>query len=139
MAALHALCFTTPRPWSTLEITAMLDSDHTFLLTAPHAFLIGRAVAGESELLTLAVAPEARRKGTARQLVTQFLDQSRTQHATDAFLEVAADNAPAIALYLTAGFTQTGKRRAYYAHPNGIRTDAIIMTHRLTPRPVPDF
>ena len=139
MAALHAACFTTPRPWSALEIAAMLDNDHTFLLTAPHAFLIARAVAGESELLTLAVAPDARRQGIARHLVIQFLDQSRTQHVTDAFLEVAADNAPAIALYHATGFAQTGKRRAYYAHPDGSRTDAILMAQRLTPRPVPDF
>jgi [ribosomal protein S18]-alanine N-acetyltransferase len=135
MAALHWLCFTTPRPWSALEFTAMLDSDHTFVLTAPHAFLIGRAVAGEAELLTLAVSPDARRQGTARHLVTQFLTRSRIQNATDAFLEVAADNAPAIALYGATGFVQTGKRRAYYANA----VDALIMTQRLTPRPAPDF
>jgi [ribosomal protein S18]-alanine N-acetyltransferase len=135
MAAIHGLCFTTPRPWSALEFTAMLDSDHTFVLTAPHAFLIGRAVAGETELLTLAVSPEARRQGTATHLVTQFLHEARTRNATDAFLEVAADNTPAIALYAATGFAKSGKRRAYYA--NG--TDAIIMAQRLTPRPVPDF
>jgi [ribosomal protein S18]-alanine N-acetyltransferase len=139
MAALHAACFTTPRPWSALEITAMLDNDHTFLLTAPNAFLIGRAVAGEAELLTLAVSPGARRQGTATYLVTQFLTESRMRAATDTFLEVAADNTPAIALYAATGFNQSGKRRAYYAHPNGTRTDAIIMSQRLTPRPVPDF
>lgn len=135
MAALHAACFTTPRPWSALEITAILDTEHTFLLSAPHAFLIGRAVAGEAELLTLAVSPDARRHGTARHLVTQFLTESRAKNATDAFLEVAANNAPAIALYAATGFRQSGRRRAYYAN----NTDAIIMTQRLTPRPAPDF
>ncbi len=135
MAAIHRLCFTTPRPWTALEFTAMLDGDHTFLLTAPHAFLIARAVAGEAELLTLAVAPDARRMGTARHLVSQFLTESRAKNATDAFLEVAANNAPAIALYAATGFRQSGRRRAYYAN----NTDAIIMTQRLTPRPAPDF
>jgi [ribosomal protein S18]-alanine N-acetyltransferase len=139
MAALHAVSFTTPRPWSALEITAILDNDHSFLLTAPGAFLIGRAVAGESELLTLAVAPDARRQGTARHLVTRFLAESRARHATDTFLEVASDNAAAIALYTTTGFTQTGRRRAYYARPDGTRTDAVVMTQRLMPRPLPDY
>ena len=139
LATLHGLCFTTPRPWSALEITAMLDSDHTFLLTAPDAFLIGRAVAGEAELLTLAVAPDARRQGTATHLVVQFLKQSRARNATDAFLEVAANNTPAIALYTAAGFAKTGLRRAYYTQPDGTYTDAIIMSQRLAPRPVPDF
>jgi len=135
MAAIHATCFTTPRPWLALEISAILDSPYTFLLAQPRAFLIGRAVAGEAELLTLAVAPDARRQGTARALVARFLAESQARNATDAFLEVAADNAPAIALYRATGFTQTGLRRAYYA--NG--TDAIIMSRRLTPRPVADF
>ena len=69
----------------------------------------------------------------------QFLTEARTRDATDAFLEVAADNAPAIALYTATGFRQSGTRRAYYAHPDGTRSDAIVMTRRLTPRPVPDF
>ena len=135
MADLHAASFTIPRPWTALEIAAILHNPHTFLLTAPHAFLIGRAVAGEAELLTLAVSPGARRQGTARMLVSQFLHHSRLRNATDAFLEVAAGNLPAIALYAATGFAQTGKRRAYYAQ----NMDALIMTQRLTPRPVPDF
>lgn len=117
----------------------MLDTPHTFLLTAPNAFLIGRAVAGESELLTLAVFPDARRQGIATHLIAQFLNESINKAATDAFLEVAAENTPAIALYAATGFTQSGRRRAYYAHPDGTRTDAIVMTQRLTPRPAPDF
>lgn len=135
MATLHAACFVTPRPWSALEFTAMLEGDHTFLLTAGDAFLVGRAVAGEAELLTLAVATDARRQGTGRQLVSRFLAESRARNAIDAFLEVAADNTPAIALYAAAGFAQTGKRRAYYAN----KTDALIMSLRLVPRPLPDF
>ena len=67
LAALHARCFAAhPRPWSATEIEGLLDSPPNFLIDLPQGFLIGRAVADEAELLTLAVAPETRRQGLAR-------------------------------------------------------------------------
>ena len=61
LAALHARCFDSPRPWSADEIASLLAGRGTFLLEAPHGFLMGRAIAGEAELLTVAVDPQARR------------------------------------------------------------------------------
>jgi ribosomal-protein-alanine N-acetyltransferase len=130
LAALHARCFTTPRPWGEPDFAAFLQDPLAFLLTeGDAAFLLGRAVAGEAELLTLAVAPESRRLGLARKLVARFLYQSRLRAAETAFLEVAADNAPARALYAASGFTESGRRPNYYATPTGQRLDAILM-HR---------
>ncbi len=127
MAALHAACFTTPRPWSASEFTELLANPTVFALTAPDALLLGRVVAGEAELLTLAVAPSARRHGLARRLVQQFLVESQQRGAESAFLEVAASNEAAKALYLATGFTQAGKRRGYYRGADGSQDDALIL------------
>ena len=123
LAALHRRCFTLPRPWSATEFAALLDSPHVFLLARPQGFVLGRAAADEAELLTLAVSPDARRRGIARGLVAEFAATSRARGATRAFLEVAADNGPARALYAAAGWRQAGLRRRYY----GPDLDAIVM------------
>jgi ribosomal-protein-alanine N-acetyltransferase len=43
------------------------------------------------------------------------------------FLEVAEDNAAALALYTAAGFATTGRRRAYYRRPGGLLVDALML------------
>lgn len=131
MALIHGQSFTTPRPWSAAEIAGLLSSPLCFLIIESQGFLIGRAVAGEAELLTLAVAPEARREGLGARLVAGFLAQSAARGATSAFLEVAADNAPAIALYDRAGFARAGLRRGYYATAGGARIDALVMSRAI--------
>lgn len=126
LAILHAACFDTPRPWSASEIADVLGDKQSFLCALPGAFLIGRAVAGESELLTLAVDPERQRHGLGRQLVESFLAESRARSATEAFLEVSAENLPAIALYERTGFSSCGRRPGYYKRPDGRCVDAVI-------------
>ena len=98
MALIHAACFTTPRPWSAAEFSATLANPHCFLLTEPFGFLIGRAVAGEAELITLAVDPKARQRGTGGRLLDAFLAEARVRGAESAFLEVSAVNLPAQSL-----------------------------------------
>lgn len=132
MAALHARCFTTPRPWSAAEIAALLADPLVFCLTEPTGFLMGRAVAGEAELLTLAVDPAARRQGTGRRLVAGFLAESARRGAESCFLEVAAQNAAARALYAAAGFVTAGTRRGYYRDGAGKAGDALIMVLAVT-------
>ena len=128
LAALHARCFTTPPPWGEAAFGSFLNDPLAFLLTeGDAAFLLGRAVAGEAELLTLAVAPESRRLGLGRKLVARFLYQARLRGAETAFLEVAADNAGAQALYVASGFAESGRRKDYYARLDGSRIAAIVM------------
>jgi ribosomal-protein-alanine N-acetyltransferase len=135
LAALHGRCFTVPRPWKAQEFAGFLADPLAFLLVEGDAgFLLGRAVAGEAELLTLAVAPEARRLGLGRKLVSRFLYQARLRGAESAFLEVAADNAAARALYKTSGFTEAGRRPGYYASPDGQAVDALVLTRALQER-----
>lgn len=120
LAVLHAQAF--DHPWSAAEITALLASGAVGLM-ADDGFILVRAAAGEAEILTLAVAPAARRKGLGRALVEAAVDQLGS---AELFLEVAADNGPAIALYRQAGFSQAGLRRGYYARPGGA-VDALVL------------
>lgn len=136
LAALHARCFRAPPPWSVAGFAGFVADPLAFLLVEGDAgFLLGRAVAGEAELLTLAVAPEARRLGLARKLMARFLYQAQLRGAERAFLEVAADNAAAIALYESSGFRPVGRRRGYYQSPEGTRTDALVLSRELQPVP----
>lgn len=131
LARLHSASFITPRPWSAGEIASLLDSPHVFALSVPDGFIMGRVIADEAEMLTLAVAPLARRAGLGAQLVAQFLATARARGAMTAFLEVAADNQAALGLYTRAGFVRTGLRRAYYTAPGGTRTDALLLSRAL--------
>lgn len=133
LAALHGRAFTMPRPWTGAEFAGWLADPLAFLLEEGDAgFLLGRAVAGEAELLTLAVAPEARGRGLGLKLVSRFLYQARLRGAETTFLEVAEDNAPARAVYARAGFTPSGRRTGYYRKPDGTPVDALILHRMLT-------
>lgn len=136
LAGLHARCFRSPPPWGASDFAGLLADPLAFLLVEGDAgLLLGRAVAGEAELLTLAVAPEARRLGLGRRLVARFLYQAQLRGAGRAFLEVAADNAAAIALYESSGFLSAGVRKGYYRDEGGQRIDALVMARDLPPVP----
>lgn len=76
-------------------------------------------VAGESEILNLAVAPEQRRRGIGGVLVRAACEQP-----ADLFLEVRRSNLGGIAFYCRCGFEQVGCRKDYYRDPP---EDAIVM------------
>lgn len=129
MAALYAAAFPTSRGWAADEIAALMANPGFGVSTAT-GFALGRAVAGEAELITIAVSPSARRAGTGRALLAQFEAEARTRGAQTAFLDVAADNRAALALYQSAGWHETGRRKGYYARPDGA-VDALTMAKAL--------
>ena len=96
-------------------------------------FVLARTAADEAEILTLCTRPAARRRGVARQLLACLAKQLGKQGAVSLFLEVGADNAPAIALYQSAGFAEVGRRSGYYAGVEGGLSDAIVMRRYLDP------
>jgi ribosomal-protein-alanine N-acetyltransferase len=108
----------------TLEAVASDDE-------APLGFIVVRAVAGEAEVLTLAVHPDARRQGLGRALVQSAAVAARAVGAEVFWLEVAIDNESAIALYAGAGFQAAGKRPGYYGRKGGERIDALVMRRLL--------
>lgn len=131
MAQLHGAAFEHERGWSAEEFATLIAQPYTNAFCAPDGFALTRTLAGESELLTLAVDPAFRRHGIARGLLDRWLVTLRDTTDT-AFLEVAADNTGAIALYEKLGFDRAGLRRAYYARKNRPAADALIMTKALT-------
>lgn len=126
LAALHAQAF--DHPWSTAEIASLLDTPGTFVVAEDQGFILARALAGEAEILTLAVAPPARRQGLARRLIEHAVVRALALGAESLFLEVADDNVPALGLYRGFGFEVVGRRRGYYARGNGVTpVDALVM------------
>ncbi|HVV31931.1 MAG TPA: ribosomal protein S18-alanine N-acetyltransferase [Vitreimonas sp.] len=136
MAALHAQAF--PRPWSAEEIAKLLANPAVFALvsgkTQAQGFAMGWTAAGDAELLTVAVVPEARRRGLGAALVTAAGVAALVRGAASMHLEVAEDNEAARALYAKLGYKEAGRRHAYYAGERG-PIDAIVM-RRTLPRPI---
>lgn len=124
LAEIHAACF--PRPWNTPAFKDVLAGPGVSLLAVEPGFIITRQAADEAEILTLAVLPEARRKGVGRYLLSSAMQQAHAAGAGVMHLEVAADSTAARRLYEHAGFTRVGCRKGYYA---GI--DAILMQSEL--------
>ena len=133
LAAVHAAAF--DHAWSAAEIAALIDGPGGFALLvedeAPAGFILCRAIAGEAEILTLAVDPALRRRGLARALVEAAAGAGEMAGAETMFLEVAHDNLPAIGLYEAAGFTRVGLRRGYYDRGPAPAADAIVMRRDL--------
>lgn len=90
----------------------------------PAAFVLTRAAADEEELLLIAVAPEHRRRGLAKALISHLFAQARERGSTKIFLQMRCGN-PAERLYRSVGFTPIGRRSNYYRLANGSRADAI--------------
>lgn len=137
LAALHATAF--PEGWPAGLIADLMASPGAGALViedaAPQAMVLWRAAGGEGEILTLAVDPRRRREGLGRLLVEAASGLAREAGAEALFLEVALDNAAAIALYERAGFSQVGRRPGYYGRADGERADALVMRRDLNSAP----
>lgn len=131
MAATHAAAFTQSRPWREDEFAALLAHPGIFAVGDAACFALVRVIADEAELLTIATDPDHRRRGLARDRMARWMAEAAARGATRAFLEVAADNAPALALYAAMGFARAGRRPAYYPRPEGPAADAVVMTRDL--------
>ena len=134
LAALHAAAF--ERPWNAQAFRDLFATPGVGALgVAAEGGLAGlillRAIAGEAEILTLAVAPEARRRGVGRALVEAAAGTAAGLDAETLWLEVAADNLAALVLYRGAGFDIAGRRPAYYSRAAAPAQDAVIMRRTL--------
>ena len=133
LAVLYAAAFPQSRGWTPDEFRHLISQPGAILTCDGTAgFALGRIIVDEAELLTLAVAPKARRAGIGRRLLSGFVTDARKQGANRAFLEVAADNQAALALYTQSGWRESGRRLAYYARDPGPACDAILFTKHLT-------
>ncbi len=130
LAALHAMAFAPHDRWDAQAMHTLLEQPGVFgLIDDAGGMVLARVVADEAEILTLAVAPPARRQGVGRGLLAAAAGIAAAHGAQTLFLEVADNNAAARALYEREGFRQAGRRRRYY--PDG--ADALVMRCALTP------
>ena len=126
-AELEQRCFSDP--WSEAAIADSFEAPGMRGLVAIHpdglrGYVIARAIAGEAEILNLAVAPEVRGRGLGGRLLDAMLDLLRRSAVREVFLEVRRGNAPAHALYRSRGFEVVGRRANYYRHPV---EDALVL------------
>jgi ribosomal-protein-alanine N-acetyltransferase len=135
-ARLHGQGFA--HPWSPEEMAGLIASASTVGAAALdpvsgrlQGFVLSRLAADEAEILTIAVEAARQGKGVGRALLSENLRQAANAGAKAMFLEVAKDNASALALYERFGFVEVGARAGYYRRADGTRATAIVMRKAL--------
>src|SRR6188472_1834531 len=116
-----------PAPWSLAMFVLELSKPSGICLAASRGDeLLGYLVCCRYDqvwhLMNVAVAPERRRAGIARGLISQLVAEGGGKLPFT--LEVRVSNRPAIAMYERLGFRSAGVRPRYY-QDNG--EDALIM------------
>lgn len=77
----------------------------------------------EADVLTVAVLPDFRRQGIAREFMRQIEEWAKDRGASALMLEVEKSNSAAIELYKSLGYMQISVRMDYY----GPGQDAFVM------------
>jgi len=118
-------------PWSEATFRDLLTLRHAIFLVATEGvrpvvcgYVIAAVVAGEAEVLNLAVARDARGRGLGGRLLDAGLGVVRERGAREVFLEVRESNASALALYSSRGFSALTRRARYYRDPV---EDALVL------------
>ena len=127
VAALEKLCFADP--WSENSVASELNNDLALWLVAMNddtvvGYIGSQTVAGETDVMNIAVHPDWRRRGIAQSLIECLVVELKNRGSEALMLEVRVSNAPAIALYEKLGFRQVGRRPNYYRNP---KEDALIL------------
>ena len=128
--ALEQECFSDA--WSEKLLQDLLTSswDKTWVLKEEGrvcGYCNFRVIAGEGELMRIAVYGACRGRGYGRLLMERLLEEAEKEKITDITLEVRASNVPAIALYEAYGFQKEAVRKNYYSEPT---EDALIYWKR---------
>jgi len=88
-----AAAFAEGRAWTAKEFSSLLQSRGAILCGDVRSFILGRVIADEAEVLTLATDPAFRRQGRAAAALAQFVHDATQAGATRIFLEVATASA----------------------------------------------
>jgi ribosomal-protein-alanine N-acetyltransferase len=133
LSTLHARSFR--RGWSEEEFDRLLAdrnvvAHHVTIAGKLAGFIVSRVVAGEAEILSVAVTGAWRGRGLAGRLLELHLRRLAGLGVHTVFLEVDEDNQPARRLYRRASFAEAGRRKGYYQQPGGA-TAALILRRDL--------
>lgn len=136
IAALHGTLF--EKAWDAEGVGRLLEQPACSALVALDefeakviGFIVAHMAAGEGEVLSLGVKRDSHRQGVGRRLAQALIEAARRKAVQRLFLDVGESNTPAIALYDRLGFSQMGRRKAYYLHTDGTREDALLMVLKL--------
>jgi ribosomal-protein-alanine N-acetyltransferase len=135
-----------PEPWTENAFLEEIDRANSSLLVArlPAGDFVGAtcpevagyicfwSVAGEIQILSLAVRKTLRRRGIARKLIELAIRTGREQHAGIVILDVRKSNSAALKLYESLGFKVKGERPNYY---EAQKESAILMELDISCRP----
>jgi ribosomal-protein-alanine N-acetyltransferase len=133
-AVLHGASFR--RGWSEDEFERLLV-EHSVLAHRAAlgpwtvGFIVSRIVAGEAEILSVAVARAQQGRGLARRLLDLHLRRLAGLGVTTVFLEVDDDNVPARRLYARSAFREVGRRDGYYPRPGSAAGAALVLRRDL--------
>ena len=135
MSQLHMQCFDDP--WSAMSFRGLLLDKAVLTLGIEvqgdlAAFVMAQSVAGEADILTIATAPQHRRKGLAATLIRALVSRLGERGIGRITLDVADDNTAARTLYSGLGFTEDGRRPRYYTAGRDIPADAVLMSRKLS-------
>ena len=133
MSELHGTAFESG--WSTSEFQAHVKNDFDSVLGCFHqdqlqGFIVVRTQGDQSEILTVVVRQSLRGQGVGTKLLSAAEQDAKLRSADIIFLEVAADNPPAQALYRRNGYQKCGTRAGYYRREKG-RVDALLFQKHL--------
>ena len=127
LAALERAAFADP--WSEAQLRDAIGWPGAVALVAEDdggltGYVLGRVIVDEAEILSLATAPDHRRRGIGRALLAAALAIMAGRGARAAWLEVRVSNQAALAMYHGAGFVAAGRRPDYYRQPV---EDALVL------------
>ena len=133
LAALHRAVFPAGETWNARQFQDLMAQDSVAARGYVQdgkivSAVLAQIAADQAEILTLATAPDQRRKGFAARLLEQVETELIQTGINVWLLDVAADNAAAIDFYQQNGFSTDGRRRGYYKRLEGKRVDAILMS-----------
>lgn len=108
-------------PWSKELFASEFDvpaASRLWLVAVTDDCIVGYGglmfAADDAHVMNVGVAPSAQRRGIARRLLAELLQQAVDGGSVNATLEVRSSNAPALALYERFGFSDAGTRPGYY-------------------------
>ena len=144
--ALDQSCFAAGIAYTRDELAAFLSHPSAFSVlledrptrSRPRGELLGFAIArtlrsrgkGVFHIITIDVAPTARRRGVGTLLMKWMTDKGQELRLQALRLEVAVDNADALGFYTRMGFAEVGRIAGYYLGT----IDALVLECRLNPR-----
>ncbi|WP_244598719.1 GNAT family N-acetyltransferase [Rhizobium tubonense] len=123
--------------WGAGEFHSLLSQETVFGFVARQTnailrkplpgFVLARHVAGEAEILAIAVHPKLGRTGLGWRLMQAAMREAHARGGETMFLEVDGGNQAALGLYRKLGFEKVGERQAYYVDEKGQKSTALVM------------